>query len=133
MSYGAAAVVGSLTAAVPRRWRPGWIGWWLAIGIAVAAIGRDFTDAGHAVALLLGMVVSTRFGRVAFWTPWRLLLAAVGTSFGYLMLASTSIVVVTGCGVVGATVGAMVTRWQPLRGKAIEQQQWLVPGLANHD
>jgi hypothetical protein len=110
MSYGAAAVVGSLTAAIPRRWRPGWTGWWLAIGIAVAVVGADFTDAGHAVALGLGMVVSTRFGRNPMWTPWRLFLAAVGTSFGYLMLAGTSIVVVTGCGLVGAAAGEMVAR-----------------------
>ena len=32
MSYGAAAVLGALTAAIPRRWRPAWIGWWLAVG-----------------------------------------------------------------------------------------------------
>ena len=29
MSYGAAGVLGALTAAVPRRWRSTWIGWWL--------------------------------------------------------------------------------------------------------
>ena len=34
MSYGAAAVLGSLTTAIPRRWRPAWIGWWLAVGVA---------------------------------------------------------------------------------------------------
>ncbi len=32
MSYGAIAVLGALTAAIPRRWRPIWIGWWLAVG-----------------------------------------------------------------------------------------------------
>ena len=58
MSYGAAAVLGSLTAAIPRRWRPAWIGWLLAVGVAVVAVGRDFTDVGHAVALALGMLVS---------------------------------------------------------------------------
>ena len=63
MSYGATAVLGSLTAALPRRWRPAWIGWLLAAGVAVVAVGRDFTDVGHAVALALGMLVSTRFGR----------------------------------------------------------------------
>lgn len=31
MSYGAAAVLGALTIAIPASWRPGWIGWWLAI------------------------------------------------------------------------------------------------------
>ncbi len=57
MSYGAAAVLGALTAAIPRRWRPAWIGWLLAVGVAVVAVGRDFTDVGHAVALALGMLV----------------------------------------------------------------------------
>ena len=28
ISYGAVAVVGALTMAIPPRWRPGWIGWW---------------------------------------------------------------------------------------------------------
>ena len=46
MSYGAAAVLGALTAAIPRRWRSAWIGWWLAVGVAVVAVGRDFTDVG---------------------------------------------------------------------------------------
>ena len=57
MSYGAAAVLGSLTTAIPRRWRPAWIGWLLAAGVGVVAVGRDFTDVGHAVALALGMLV----------------------------------------------------------------------------
>ncbi len=65
MSYGASAVLGSLSAAIPRRWRPAWTGWWLAVAVAVVAVGRDFTDAGHAVALVLGMLASTRFGRAA--------------------------------------------------------------------
>ncbi len=51
MSYGASAVLGSLSAAIPRRWRPAWTGWWLAVAVAVAVVRRDFTDAGHAVAL----------------------------------------------------------------------------------
>jgi len=46
MSYGAAAVLGSLTAAIPARWRPAWIGWFIAVGMAVVAVGRDFTDVG---------------------------------------------------------------------------------------
>ena len=65
MSYGAAAVLGSLTAAIPPRWRPAWIGWSLAVGMAVVAVGRDFTDVGHAVALALGMLMATRFRRPA--------------------------------------------------------------------
>jgi hypothetical protein len=110
MSYGAAAVLGSLTAAIPRRWRSAWIGGWLAVGVAVVALGRDFTDAGHAVALVLGMLVSTRFGRPPVWTPRRLLLLGVGTAFGYLVLASSSIVIATASGLLGAAFGEMVAR-----------------------
>jgi hypothetical protein len=112
MSYGAAAVLGALTAAIPRRWRPAWIGWWLAVGIAVVVTGRDFTDVGHAVALVLGMVVSARFGRPARWTPARLLFLGFAVAFGYLVLASTSIVVATASGVVGAAVFETVARWR---------------------
>jgi len=67
----ATAVLGTLTAALPRRWRPAWIGWLLAAGVGVVAVGRDFTDVGHAVALALGMLVSTRVGRPHHWTPVR--------------------------------------------------------------
>src|SRR6202011_4126443 len=28
MSYGALAVLGAMTAAIPPRWRPAWVGWW---------------------------------------------------------------------------------------------------------
>jgi hypothetical protein len=112
MSYGAAAVLGSLTAAIPRRWRPAWIGGWLAVGVAVVTVGKDFTDVGHAMALLLGMLVSTRFGRAPGWTPPRLVLLGLGAAFGYLVLASTSIVIATACGVVGALVFEVVARWR---------------------
>jgi hypothetical protein len=112
MSYGAAAVLGALTMAMPRRWRPGWIGWWLAVGVAVVAVGRDFTDVGHAVALVLGMLMSMRFGRPAGWTPLRLVLLGIAASFGYLVLASTSMVLATASGVVGASLFVAVARWR---------------------
>jgi len=89
MSYGASAVLGALTAAIPWRWRPMWIGWWLAIGLTVVALTDDFTDTGHVVALALGMLVATRFGRPLPWTPARVGLLVVAAAFGYLMLAST--------------------------------------------
>ena len=63
MSYGAVAVLGALTAAIPSRWRPAWIGWWVPVGIAAAVLGEDFTDVGHSVALMFGMLVSTAVGR----------------------------------------------------------------------
>lgn len=111
MSYGATAVLGAITAAIPRNWRPTWIGWWLAIGVAVICIDRDFTDVGHVVALVLGMVVATCFGQPQPWTRGRVVLLAVAAPFGYLILVSVgpSMAVVTCAGLVGALLGAVVT------------------------
>jgi hypothetical protein len=114
MSYGATAVLGTLTAAVPTRWRPIWIGWWLAVGSAVVWVDRDFTDVGHAVALVLGMLVATRFGTPGRWTAPRVVLLGVGSAFGFLVLANTglSMLVATICGVAGALLGAVLA-WRP--------------------
>jgi hypothetical protein len=110
MSYGAMAVLGSLTMALPRRWRPAWIGWFLAAGVGVVAVGRDFTDVGHSVALALGMVMSTRFGRPHDWTPARFVLLGVAAAFGYLVLASTDMVVATAAGMAGAVIAECARR-----------------------
>jgi hypothetical protein len=117
MSYGAVAVLGALTAAVSRRWRPAWIGWWLAIGIVSAALSADFTDVGHSIALVLGMLVSTRLPGPARWTPVRYALLAGGTSFGFLMLAHgewTSLIGAVG-GLLGALAAAGITRSRLVR------------------
>jgi hypothetical protein len=102
MSYGAAAVLGTFTAAIPPRWRPPWIGWWLAVGAAVITVGRDFTDVGHVVALTLGTVVASRFGAPRPWTPLRVTLLCIATSFGFLVIANTlqELVVASACGAV---------------------------------
>jgi hypothetical protein len=114
MSYGATAVLGSLSAAIPRRWRPTWIGWWLGVAAAVVWVGRDFTDVGHAVALVLGMLVATRFGRPGRWSGVRVVLLVIGAAFGFLVLANTgfSMVVAAGCGASGALLGALLG-WRP--------------------
>lgn len=106
MSYGASAVLGALTAAIPRRWRPAWTGWWLAVAVSVVVLGGGFTDVGHAMALVGGMVIASRFGRPAAWTPVRYLLLVVASAFGFLMLANTglSLVMATGLGAMGALV-----------------------------
>lgn len=78
ISYGAAAVLGALTAAIPPRCRPAWIGWWLAIGLLVVWLGDHFTNTGHFVALTLGMLLSVRFRSVVRWTRVRFALLAVG-------------------------------------------------------
>ena len=110
MSYGAAAVLGSLTAAIPPRWRPAWIGWFFAVGVAAVAVGRDFTDVGHAVALALGMLVATRFRRPDHWTPVRFAMLGVAAAFGYLVLASTDLLFATAAGLAGAVLGECAVR-----------------------
>jgi hypothetical protein len=115
MSYGAAAVLGSLTAAIPARWRPAWIGWFLAVGVAVVAVGRDFTDVGHAVALGLGMLIATRLRRLEHWTAGRLAMLGGAAAFGYLVLASTDMLIATAAGLAGAVVGEALTRLRSTR------------------
>jgi hypothetical protein len=87
MSYGALAVLGALTATLPRRWWPAWIGWWVAAGITAAIMGDDFTDAGHSVAVILGLLASARFRRPVRWTPLRLFMLLNSAGFGFLLLA----------------------------------------------
>src|SRR5690242_17109147 len=110
MSYGAAAVLGSLTAAIPGRWRPAWIGWFMAVGIAIVVVGHDFTDVGHVVALALGMLVATRLRRPQHWSPARVVLLACATAFGYLVLASTDMLIATAAGLAGAVIGEALSR-----------------------
>ncbi|CDO85809.1 hypothetical protein AWC29_10635 [Mycobacterium triplex] len=85
MSYGAVCVLGALTASIPSRWRPVWIGWWLGNAIA-AALSADFTAVGHVVALLLGIAVSFRLRSIIRWTLVHSALLVVGSAFGYLVL-----------------------------------------------
>lgn len=87
MSYGALAVLGAMTAAIPQRWRPAWIGWWVSAGLASAIIGADFTDAGHTVAVILGVLVSARFRQPIRWTPVLIAMLVASSGFGFLVLA----------------------------------------------
>lgn len=109
MSYGAVAVLGALTAAIPARWRPAWIGWWLSIGFAAVVTGDDFADAGHTVALVLGMLIATRFVAPARWTPVRYLFLAVAVAFGFLLLAHTGVSALT-ASCMGAVCAVAVDR-----------------------
>lgn len=123
MSYGASAVLGAMSAAIPQRFRPAWMGWWLVVAVAVVIVGRDFTDVGHAVALLLGMLVSSRFGVPGRWTPARCLLLAVGSAFGYLLLANTGLplIVATVLAAMGALAAHLAARSAHLIGVARRQ------------
>jgi rhomboid family protein len=122
MSYGATAVLGTLTGAVPGRWRAVWIGGWLAVGASVLWVTSDFTDVGHVVALLLGMAVATRFGKPGPWTWMRVALLAVGACFGFLILANTPqlLVAASVCGAAGALLGALVSWLWPAKRRACE-------------
>jgi hypothetical protein len=92
ISYGAAGVLGALTAAIPARSRPAWVGWWLAVGLTIAAADDwDFTAVGHVLALLLGMLASLRFRAHGHWTATRVVLFVAGVSFCYLLLAGSSL------------------------------------------
>ncbi|TPG32158.1 rhomboid-like protein [Mycolicibacterium hodleri] len=117
ISYGATAVLGALTPAIPRRWRPTWVGWWLAVAAAVVFIGTDFTDVGHLAALLLGMAVATRFGTPQRWTRPLLVLFIVAAAFGFLVLASAEGTLLQSAtsGLAGALFGTAFTVVRTLR------------------
>jgi hypothetical protein len=117
MSYGAVAVLGALTAAVSPRWRPAWVGWWVPAGVAAALASADFTNAGHAIALVLGVLVASRFTGPVTWTPVRYMLLGVGAAFGFLMLAHTAWSVLAGVGLggLGAAAAEASVRARPMR------------------
>ncbi len=106
ISYGAAAVLGALSVAIPARWRPAWIGWWMAVAVLAVVAGDDFTNAGHLVALMIGMSLSVRFRFVIRWTPVRYVLLTIGAAFGYLLLANELPVMIAPiAGLLGALIG----------------------------
>jgi len=113
MSYGALAVLGAMTAAIPERWRPAWIGWWVSAGLASAIIGADFTDAGHTVAVILGVLVSARFRQPIRWTPVLRLMLVLSSGFGFLVLAHHwgTMAAAPVCGALGAFVAYKIARF----------------------
>jgi hypothetical protein len=113
MSYGALAALGALTATIPRRWRSAWIGWWISVSVTAAIIGADFTNAGHAVAVTLGVLVSLRFRAPIHWTPVRCLMLLGSAGFGFLMLAHSTWGMAGGIvfGLSGALVAHALTAW----------------------
>lgn len=117
MSYGAIGVLGGLSTAIPRRWRSAWIGWWLGVAVAAALVNHDFTDVGHAIALLLGVLVSTRFGQPGPWTPFRCVLLAVAAAFGFMVLVNTIPALLTGVtlGASTALLATQLARWRLVR------------------
>jgi hypothetical protein len=117
MSYGALAVLGALTAAIPWRWRPAWVGWWVVAAMAAGIVGGDFTDAGHTVAVILGVLVSAQFRRPIHWTPVRCLMLVGSSGFGFLVLAHHwgTMAAALAFGVLGALAAHQLVRLSTLR------------------
>lgn len=113
VSYGAIAVFGTLTAAIPRSRRAAWAGWWLGVAFGSAALsGWDFTACGHATALILGMLLGTRFGRPSQWTTGRYALLIVAVAFGFMVITDTDFVFLTqtALGIGGALIADQIDR-----------------------
>lgn len=64
---------------------------WLTVAAVMVASGAGFTAVGHAVALILGMMLSTRLRGIPGWNLLRLGLLAVGVAFGLLLLVGVSL------------------------------------------
>jgi hypothetical protein len=120
VSYGAVCVLGALTASIPSRWRPAWVGWWLGIAL-MAASGADFTAVGHVLALLLGIGLSYRLPSTADWTPARVVLLIGGAAFGYFMLSGSS-PETTVAGLAGTLVALLTTRVSRSRNAATQPE-----------
>ena len=128
ISYGAAGVLGALTAVIPPRWRPAWIGWWLGIAL-FAASGPDLTDftaVGHMLALMLGMALSVRMQSPVRWTPARVAMLAVGVAFGYLLITGSSPVAAAFAGPAGVLV-ALVAQWAAMQWRRSSGQDEAAP------
>jgi hypothetical protein len=127
ISYGAAAVLGTLTAAIPTWWRLAWVCFWLANAVLVAtSLGSfDFTATGHVVALALGVLLSTRFRSPVQWTVPRLILLAGAVAFGYNALIGYS----AGAPVAGLATAliALVARSAVHRWSSREQSRSVAP------
>jgi hypothetical protein len=132
MSYGALAALGALTATIPQRWRPAWVAWWIAAGIAAAFMGDDFTDAGHTVAVILGVLVSYRFDKPTRWTPVRLFMLVNSAGFGFLMLAHHwgSMAATLASGLLGAFTAYWITQRRQSRVTSLSSAAEQVDSLA---
>jgi hypothetical protein len=124
-----------MTAVIPQRWRVAWVGWWVAAGLASAIIGGDFTDAGHTIAVVLGVLVSARFQQPIRWTPVRFLMLAASSGFGFLMLAHHwgTMAAASSFGILGAVVAYTVAQSFARRGAlplAADAQAGLQPVMA---
>lgn len=129
-SYGVLAVVGALTSAVPRRFRSLWFAWWLPAAAGVVVVSADFTDIGHVVALVLGMLISTRLPAPAAWTRVGSVVFRIGACFGYLVLANSPVLfwAATAPAVTGVVTVMFLARRRQAKASAVAVDQ-----SARHD
>jgi hypothetical protein len=128
MSYGAVCVLGALTASIPARWRPIWVGWWLGNAIG-AAMSADFTAVGHVIALVLGIALSFRLRSILQWTLLHSTLLAIGSAFGYLVLCGPAgpAPLAGAAGILIALVAAWALPWRDGAGRTLLGGTDLVP------
>jgi len=74
--------------------------------VTAGVVGAEFTNAGHAIAVILGVLVATRFRHPIHWTRVRCLMLAMSSGFGFLLLAHSWWAMVAGLaiGVLGAAL-----------------------------
>lgn len=63
ISYGAVALVGALVAVLPAAARWSWSAVWLAFAVDGVLAGRTFTNVGHLLSLVIGLVLGYRMIR----------------------------------------------------------------------
>lgn len=92
ISYGAMALVGAFVVLLPSRWRPTWAITWLAVAVAGVIMGRTFTNVGHLLSVVIGLLAgywALRTGRRTTlprltWSEIGML--ATASVLGYMML-----------------------------------------------
>jgi hypothetical protein len=131
VSYGAVCILGALTASIPSRWRPVWVGCWLGTAVVAASAG-GFTAIGHVLALLLGIGLSLRLPSIARWTPIHAALLCGGSAFGYFAVSEPSVEALVGA-VLGVAIALPASRLLRARtgdGRMSVRQPAFVPQAA---
>ncbi|MEU9809023.1 rhomboid-like protein [Mycobacterium sp. NPDC050853] len=123
MSYGTAAVLGALTPSIPSRWRASWVIGWITVGVVSIACNQMFTEVGHLIALILGMLVARTLPplprRAPHWTALRLSLLAFGGLFALMMFAEDGPTLAAAAPTAIAAV--LVTQWVNARRRPRDQ------------
>lgn len=58
VSYGTMALIGAFAVMLPQRWRLRWAQLWIVVALAGIAVGRTFTNVGHFLALVIGLLLA---------------------------------------------------------------------------